>query len=141
MSNKARIFVVAHEPKWKNFVADVLSPKYDVHLCHDPEFALQEIRDNDFDLIIVDVLVEDLLEALYEEKVRRRLLVVSAHPSVSEAIRAYRLGALDYANKAFGETSLLVMIENILQKKPAQKRERDNTGDGFMVSILTSSCP
>jgi DNA-binding response OmpR family regulator len=123
VSKESRILVAAHEPIWRAFVAKVLRAEgYTVHLCGDTASTLLEIRDNDFDLIIVDILMEDLLEALAKESVSRRLLVVSANPSVFEAITAYRLGAIDYVNKAFGESSLLAIIESALQKQPAQQR-------------------
>ncbi len=123
MKDQLYILVVAHEPKWQAFIAQVLGTKdYIVHRCSDTESALHEIRDNDFDLIIVDALLENLLESLAANPESYRLLVVSATPSVPEAIWAYRLGALDYVHKAFGESSLLATVESVLLKQPAQQR-------------------
>ena len=64
-----------------------------------------------------------VIETLAMGSTSYRLIVVSAAPSVSEAIRAYRLGALDYINKAFGEASLLVTVANVLKKQPARQRQ------------------
>ncbi len=123
MKDKARILVVDREPDWRTFVAHVLHKGgYIVHLCGDTRSALQEIRATNFDLIIVDALLMDLLRSLAMEPVRYRLLVVTAAPSVPKAISAYRWGALDYINKAFGESSLLATVELVLQKQPAQQR-------------------
>jgi len=68
----------------------------------------------------VDALFMDWLKTLAVEDKRYRLLVVSVRPDVPEAINAYRLGALDYVHKAFGETSLVTAVKNVLQKSPAR---------------------
>lgn len=123
MAAKARIMVVDNDPEWRSFVAHVLRQAgHVVELYNDVQKALQTIRDDDFDLIVVDAPLLNLLNLLAGETIRHRLLVVSGAPSVPEAISAYRWGALDYINKAFGEATLLQTVTGVLKKPPAQQR-------------------
>ncbi|MEW5959245.1 MAG: response regulator [Chloroflexota bacterium] len=122
MSNNVRILIADNDPVWREFAAYVLCQAgYEVEICLDVPEALQKIKEDGFDLIIVDAPLLDLLNLLSAEPVRHRLLVVSAAPSVPEAISAYRGGALDYVNKAFGEASILQTITTVLAKPPARR--------------------
>lgn len=118
----ARIMVVDNDPEWRSFVAHVLRQAgHVVALYNDVEEALQKIRDDNFDLVIVDAPLLNLLNLLGGDAIRHRLLVVSGAPSVPEAISAYRWGALDYINKAFGEASFLQTVSSVLEKPPARQ--------------------
>lgn len=123
MNAIARIMVVDNDPEWRSFVAHVLRQAgFVVELYNDVQEALHKIKDDDFDLIIVDAPLLNLLNLLAGETIRHRLLVVSGAPSVPEAITAYRWGALDYINKAFGEATLLQTVTGVLEKPPARQR-------------------
>ncbi len=122
MRNKAHILVVAHDSQWRAFAAQTLRDEgYSVHVCGDTQSALQDIADDGFDLIVVDALMADLLNALATDPGRHRLLVVTAAQSVPEAILAYRQGALDYVSKAFDLAGWLATISTVLRKQPVQQ--------------------
>ena len=122
MEDEARILVVDREPMWRTFAAQVLGANgYIVHTSSDVNVALKEIDRHNFELIIVDALLDELLKILASDYVRRRLLVVTVSPSVPEAILAYRYGALDYVGKAFDESKLLDSVVAALRKQPARQ--------------------
>lgn len=122
MRNKAHILVVVYDSQWQAFAAQALRDDgYSVRLCGDTPSALQDIAEDGFDLIVVDALMADLLNALAMDPGRYRLLVVTAAQSVPEAILAYRRGALDYVSKAFDVPGWLATISTVLQKRPVQQ--------------------
>lgn len=122
MSNKAQILVVAHDSQWRAFAAQALRDEgYSVHVCGDTQSALRDIEDDGYDLIVVDALMADMLNALAADPGRHRLLVVTAAQSVPEAILAYRRGALDYVSKAFDLAGWLATISTVLRKQPVQQ--------------------
>lgn len=123
MKNKENILVIAREPEWQTFVAQALrAAGYKVYLASDKPSALRAIAEHNLDLIIVDAVLAELLKTLAWQYVNNRLLVVTATPSVAEAISAYRYGALDYVSKAFDATNLLEAVAIALQKRPVQQR-------------------
>lgn len=123
MKEKPPILVVDYDPEWRKFVSHVLRQDgYTVHLADDVQSAFREIKVSNFELIIIDAPLLSALCTLIAEPFRYRLLVVTTSPSVPEAIAAYRWGASDYINKAFGELSLLSTVAAVLGRKPAQQR-------------------
>lgn len=120
MSDQTQILVAASGRRWLEFVEEVLRHhEFAVYLCSDSQSAQQTLTQTKIDLIIIDALFMELLKTLAAGSERYRLLVVSVRPDVPEAIDAYRLGALDYVHKAFGEASLVAAVQNVLQKSPA----------------------
>lgn len=121
MSDQTQILVAASGQRWLEFVEEVLRRHgFTVYPCSDSQSAQQILTQSKIDLIIIDALFMDLLKTLAAGTERYRLLVVSVRPDVPEAIDAYRLGALDYVHKAFGETSLVAVVKNVLQKSPVR---------------------
>ena len=120
MSDQKRILVIDREPKWREFVDEILRENdYTVDLFSDLQMASRKIEETNFDLIIIDYSLLDRLKALGTTLADYRLLVVTSGPSVEEAINAYRSGAFDYVHKAFGKVSFLMTIATVLQKSPA----------------------
>lgn len=119
----ANILVVAKPDQWQTFVMQALRKAgYNVYQAHDQASALRAIAGDQPDLIIVDATLADLLKTLAWQYVDNRLMVVTATPSVAEAVSAYRYGALEYLSKAHDIASLLEAVTAALQKQPVQQR-------------------
>ncbi len=123
MKRQENILVVAREPEWQAFVMQALRQAgYNVYQANDKASALRVIAGDQPDLIIVDAILADLLKTLAWQYMDNRLMVVTATPSVAEAVSAYRYGALDYVSKTFDIASLLGAVTAALQKQPVQQR-------------------
>jgi DNA-binding response OmpR family regulator len=123
VKNKKNILVVAREPEWQTFVVQALRASgYTVYLASDTSSTLRAIAEFEIALIIVDAVLVELLKKLAWQYGNNRVLVVTATPSVAEAISAYRYGAVDYISKAFDASSLLDAVTAALQKRPVQQR-------------------
>ncbi|NJN97775.1 MAG: response regulator [Anaerolineales bacterium] len=123
MKRQENILVVAREPEWQAFVMQALRQAgYNAYQANDKASALRVIAGDQPDLIIVDAILADLLKTLAWQYIDNRLLVVTATPSVAEAVSAYRYGALDYVSKTFDIASLLGAVTAALQKQPVQQR-------------------
>jgi DNA-binding response OmpR family regulator len=113
------MLIIDREPMWRAFVVEALQERgYAVHLGSDVQAALREIRDDHFDLIIIDASLLEWLDAPAIEHLCHRLLVVTATPSVPEALWVFRCGAVDYINKAFDVPDLLRSVAAALRKQP-----------------------
>jgi DNA-binding NtrC family response regulator len=81
------------------------------------------------DLVIVDVKLPnmsglDLLEALPERLEERPLplmILISGHATVSDAVRATRLGAFDFFEKPLSRDRVLVGVRNAFQRSAADR--------------------
>ena len=113
---KIRVLLVDDE---KDFV-DALSQRLqirdlDVTTCLSGDAALSLIRDRDFDVIVLDVLMpgKDGIETLKEiNHVKPLVLVImlTGHGTVETAIEGMKLGAYDYLMKPTDTDDLVAKI-------------------------------
>lgn len=123
MNKQGRILVIDREPQWQRFIVDTLRQDgYQVQAESDAQTTVREIRADNFDLIIVDAALLAWLDAPAIAHLRHRLLVVTAAPSVSEALWAFRRGALDYIGKVFDASALLISVAAALKNQPVPQR-------------------
>ncbi len=123
MENPKQILVADREPEWIRFATEVLEEAgYVIETDDNVQSALQKLTREHFDLAIVDAPMRQLLEQLSTEAEPRRFLVVTTAPSITEAIFAFRLGAVDYVNKVFDPEALSGLVADVLHKQPAQQR-------------------
>lgn len=89
------------------------------------EEALEKIKNNNFDLIILDIKLPglsgiDILKSTKEKSLD--FLVISGWDSLSVAKEALRYGAADYLSKPFSMDILGLKVEEILSKKNKKGR-------------------
>ncbi|HSQ02726.1 MAG TPA: response regulator, partial [Burkholderiales bacterium] len=81
--------------------------------------ALQRLPES-FDLVITDVLIGDIsgMDVLAETKARSPqtdVIVITAYGAIEDAVRAMKLGALDYVTKPFDLEALALIVEKALR--------------------------
>ena len=86
-----------------------------VETAEDGESALKRIKEENFDLVFLDLRLgdEDGLEILTQMlKLRPRQLITifTAHASVTTAVKATQLGAFDYLEKPFTPDQLRAIL-------------------------------
>ncbi len=121
MNGGKHILVVDREPEWRNFVTEVLNRAGFVVSPHpDVASTLLEISRRVSDLVLADASLDELIDKLAVDFADIRFLVFSASPSVAEAIKSFRRGALDYESKSF-DPGLILNAVNTALGKPANR--------------------
>ena len=106
---------------------------YEATVCDSAVRALDLIRAERFDLIFSDVVMPGkdgiaLLEDLKAAGVTTPVVMISGQASVEIAVRATRLGAVDFLEKPLSTEKLLVTIENVLRMRHLEDENRDLRG-------------
>jgi DNA-binding NtrC family response regulator len=99
-------------------------------VCDSAVRALELIRAQRFDLIFSDVVMPgkdgiSLLEDLKAAGVTTPVVMISGQASIETAVRATRLGAVDFLEKPLSTEKLLVTIENVLRLRHLEDENRD----------------
>jgi PleD family two-component response regulator len=130
-----RVLVVEDEPQIAAVVAEILRSRYRVEVARDGAEGLAKARALHPDLVVMDVFLPkldglDAALALKESNDTADIPVVllSAHQSVADKVRALNLGAVDYLAKPFQALELLACAERAIKLRDTQRElERSKT--------------
>src|ERR1700675_4758581 len=103
---------------------------YEATVCDSAARALELIRADRFDVIFSDVVMPgkdgiSLLEELKAAGITTPVVMMSGQASVETAVRATRLGAVDFLEKPLSTEKLLVTVENVLRLRHLEDENRD----------------
>jgi len=91
---------------------------YEAKQCYDGETALNLIKNNKFDLILLDVMLPKIDGFELFEKIKPMeipVIFLTAKTSVVDKVHGLKMGADDYITKPFEGIELLARIENALR--------------------------
>lgn len=137
-----RILLVEDEPSAATMLAKGLREEtYAVDVAGDGERALEQVFVNEYDLIILDVVLpgKDGYEVCRELRAAGSavpVLMLTARDAVEDRVEGLDSGADDYLPKPFDFEELLARVRALLRRKPALYREVISVAD---LSIDTRS--
>ena len=102
---------------------------HEATLCDNAAKALELARSQTFDLILSDVVMPgkdglSLLEDLKSQGVTTPVVMMSGQAHIDMAVRATRLGALDFLEKPVSTEKLLLTVENALKLQRLESENR-----------------
>ena len=92
--------------------------------------AIELLRTESFDLILSDVVMPgksglELLEDLKKAGVKTPIILISGQANIEMAVRATKLGALDFLEKPLSTDKLLLTVENALRISRLEDENRE----------------
>ncbi len=118
----ATILIVDDEERIREVVKEYcLMEKYDVIEASDGLEALEMVKNNDIDLIVLDVMMPKLdgLSAFSKIKEIKKIptIILSARSEEYDKLVGFELGVDDYVTKPFSPKELMARIKVILKRK------------------------
>ena len=103
---------------------------HEVAVCDNANKALELAKSQSFDLILSDVVMPGkdgltLLEELKTQGVPTPVVMMSGQAHIEMAVKATRLGALDFLEKPISTEKLLLTVENALKLGRLERENRD----------------
>ena len=135
----ARILVVDDEANIRALIDEILSEEgYEVTTAADARAARAARREQDFDLVLLDIWMPDtdgisLLKEWSENGAGGAVVMMSGHGTVDTAVEATRLGAVDFIEKPVSLQKLLRTVEKALATRRGKEQRRlchDCAGNG-----------
>ena len=141
MSN--RILLVEDEPGLVLTLTDRLTSEgYQVYSEEDGIKGRQRAIDEEFDLIILDVMLPnrngfDICQDLRKQDIHTPILMLTARGQIVDKVVGLKLGADDYLTKPFEVPELLARIEALLRRSSLNnsKNNRNDTYQFGNVSV------
>ena len=117
-----RILLVEDEPRMANVIAKGLRENsYAVDVAEDGDAALYQASINDYDLIVLDVLLpkRDGFQVCRELRARddaTPVLMLTARATIDDRVNGFDAGADDYLTKPFSFRELLARVRALLRR-------------------------
>ena len=135
MATAAKIMVVDDEKQICQNVEKILSKNdYEIIRATSAKEALEKMAKDSFSLLISDIVMPEmngleLLKLVKKEWPLTKAVMMTAYASTDTAVKAIRLGALDYISKPFTPDELRSTVELALSGKlieaPTTEKERE----------------
>ncbi len=130
-----RILIVEDDKKVAGFLRRGLKEEqYAVDVCYDGEEALFQSQVNQYDLIILDVMLPKkngfaVCKQIREEGNLTPILMLTARDQLEDKVKGLQEGADDYLTKPFAFEELLARIKALLRRTQDYKTKTLNVGD------------
>jgi two-component system, NtrC family, nitrogen regulation response regulator NtrX len=121
MPRKAHLLLVDDDPNTLASLSRAFRlAGHEATVCDNAGRALELLRSEVFDLIFSDVVMPgksgiEFLEDLQKAGITTPIILISGQASVEMAVRATKLGALDFLEKPLSTDKLLVTLDNALR--------------------------
>ena len=103
---------------------------HEATVCDNAARATELLKSEKFDLIFSDVVMPgksglEFLEEIRNAGVRTPLILISGQANIEMAVRATKLGALDFLEKPLSTDKLLLTVENALRLSRLETENRE----------------
>lgn len=120
-----KILVVDDTRNVQLLINDFLSSQdFEVFLASDGEEALEIVRNNSIDLILLDIMMPNMDGYQFISHLRKEsslpVIMITAKQQEADIIRGFDLGADDYITKPFKLRELLVRMRAVMRRAPRQ---------------------
>lgn len=115
-----KILVVEDEYKIRKIIKSYLQDKFDIFEAEDGEKALDLFNENNFVLIILDLMLPKISGEELCQKIRQvsdiPIIMLTAKSSEENKIDGFNFGADDYITKPFSPRELVMRVKAVLRR-------------------------
>lgn len=129
---KSKVLVVDDDRFSRTFCRQILEEEnaLDVEEASGVDEALEKIQIGDIDLVISDLVMPektglDLVENLRLEYPGLGVILITGHATIESAVKAMKLGALDYIRKPLNPTEFKVVVHRALDQVRLAEENRE----------------
>lgn len=116
------ILIIEDNPSISDFLAHILSKEnYFIQVAKDGKSAFEKIKNQEFDLILLDLILPDISGLQILKKIRQKfsadllpVIVISAVDDEEQIKEVLTQGANDFISKPFSELILKIKVKNLL---------------------------
>ena len=137
-----RILVVEDEKKVATFIKKGLEEEnYAVDIAYDGEEGLALAQMNEYDVILLDIMLPKLDGREVLRRIRGNgssvpILILTAKDSVEDIVSGLDSGSDDYLTKPFSFAELVARIRALLRRRTGEKKDTLTAGD-LSLSVST----
>jgi two-component system, NtrC family, response regulator AtoC len=127
---RIKVLIAEDEPHLGDILEGFLRGRgYAVSTCRDGRSALRALREEAFDVALLDIVMPEMdglevLRQIREEPTPPEVIIITGNGTIETAITAMKLGAYDYMSKPYRMAEIDVLVRRAWEKR---QLSRENT--------------
>ena len=102
---------------------------YHVEYTNYPSEGIEKLRSSKYDVLLLDINMPELngfevLKKIKSDDKDINVIMISAHSSVENAVKATKLGAFDFIEKPIDRDKLLILVRNAVNQNELKKENK-----------------
>lgn len=94
---------------------------YEVEYLTSSKGGVEELKKNNYDALLLDIQMPELngfevLKWIHDENIAIKVIMISAHSSLENAVKATKLGAFDFVEKPIDRDKILISVRNAVEQ-------------------------
>jgi len=156
MSEKGKILILDDDELILSMLSRVLMKEgYDVYTESKTSDIINKIRSVSPDVVLLDIRLPkrsgiEILKEIKEEGLTAEVIMLTADDTAETAVKAMKLGAIDYLTKPFNTEEVKIVLKNTIEKEHLKQEveylrdvysktfERDMVGESKAIKELTA---
>lgn len=136
-----KLLVIEDEVKAGEYLKKGLTESgYTVDLCHDGVDGLYHATSEEYDLIVLDIMLPKLngwqvLQTLRSSEISTPIIMLTAKDQIEDRVKGLELGANDYLVKPYAFAELLARVHNAL-RKPSTAQSTGANANTIVIADL-----
>ena len=132
MTQAAKLLIVEDEPAIRMGLIDVfVYHGYDVDFADNGHEGLEKALSNEFDLILLDVMLPgidgfEICNRVRERSKEQAIIMLTAKSNDEDIIHGLSLGADDYVSKPFSVAQLVLRVQAVLRRTSVEVKQGDS---------------
>jgi len=157
MSDKGKIFILDDDELILSMLSRVLKKEgYEIHTESKTRDVVEKIKSVAPDVVLLDIRLPkrsgiEILRDIKEEGLSAEVIMLTADDTAETAVKAMKLGAVDYLTKPFNTEEVKIVIQNTIEKENLKQEvaylrkvysetfERDLIGESRELKKLISA--
>jgi DNA-binding NtrC family response regulator len=127
MKKKGKVFLLDDDGLIVSVLSRALKKEgYEVYEETETDDAINKIKSWDPDLLLLDISMPgrdgiDILKEIRGEEIQTQVVMLTADDTAETAVKAMKLGAVDYLTKPFNTDEVKIVLSNIIEKESLKK--------------------
>ncbi len=128
MDKMVKILLAEDEPSLGQIIKESLETRnFNVSLATDGEVAYKMFKEQDFDILVLDVMMPKkdgftLTKEIRKENNEVPILFLTAKSQAKDVVEGFTIGGNDYLKKPFSMEELIVRIHNLLSRNTSKPK-------------------
>ncbi len=123
MKSKGKVFLLDDDELILSMLSRVLKKEgYEVQSENDTQDVVSKINSWSPDVVMLDIRLPkqsgiDILQEIKSNVINTQVIMLTADDTAETAVKAMKLGAVDYLTKPFNTEEIKIVINNIIEKE------------------------